>query len=83
MATQQGAYYQLVMKHTFRQVYWIRYVTWIVVVPMLSMVLGLLAGISPLEIVGVVVASVPLGVLGWFAATSSPSHYQWGKLRHL
>jgi bacteriorhodopsin len=79
-------------RHVHREVYWARYVDWLLTTPLLLVDLGLLAGLNGASLFSVIIADIIMILGGLFAALSpnrlwmdekwgvrTPSHgAQWG-----
>jgi bacteriorhodopsin len=65
-------------RHVHRQVYWARYVDWLLTTPLLLIDLGLLAGLNGASIFSAVVADVVMILGGLFAAFSWNHKAKWG-----
>jgi bacteriorhodopsin len=90
MATGAGFFfhhYRLREKHdhvpdTFhtvhRQVYWVRYVEWLLTTPLIITDLVLLAGLNGSSLFSAIVANIVLIVSGFFAATAWSVKVKWG-----
>jgi len=65
-------------RHVHRQIYWARYVDWLLTTPLLLVDLSLLAGLSGASIYSVVVADIVMILGGLFAALSHSRKTSWG-----
>lgn len=64
---------------TYREVYWARYVDWVITTPLLLLDLGLLAGMAGGHLIMMIVADVFMVLTGLFAAFGSEDTPQkWG-----
>ncbi|KAJ6264684.1 hypothetical protein Dda_0833 [Drechslerella dactyloides] len=61
-----------------RQVFWARYVDWLVTTPMLLFALGALSGLSGSNILNTIVANVTMNLTGLFGAYTSRGKYKPG-----
>jgi len=65
-------------RHVHRQLYWARYVDWLLTTPLLLVDLGLLAGLNGASIFSAVVADIIMILGGLFAALSYQKKTAWG-----
>jgi len=65
-------------KVVFRQIFWARYVDWLLTTPLLLLVLSLLAGLSGSAIANVIVADVVMFLTGLAAAYTHSGKAKWG-----
>jgi bacteriorhodopsin len=64
--------------HYFRDVYYARYVDWLLTTPLILLNLALLSGLNGASIFSSIVANVIMVVTGWFAAVSHSKREKWG-----
>src|SRR5271163_1832983 len=62
-------------RHVHREVYWVRYVDWLLTTPLLLIDLGLLAGLNGASLFSVIVADITMILCGLFAALSPNIHW--------
>jgi len=65
-------------RHVHRQVYWARYIDWLLTTPLLLVDLSLLAGLNGASIFSIVVADIVMVLGGLFAAFSWNHKAKWG-----
>ncbi|KAI9047339.1 hypothetical protein LZ554_008786 [Drepanopeziza brunnea f. sp. 'monogermtubi'] len=66
------------VEHVYRQVFWARYVDWVVTTPLLLLDLAFLAGLNGANILVVIVADILMVLLGLFAAFGKSDGQKWG-----
>lgn len=62
----------------YREVYWARYVDWVVTTPLLLLDLSLLAGLSGANITVAIVSDIITILTGLFAALTNDENAKWG-----
>jgi bacteriorhodopsin len=67
-----------VTEHVYRQVFWARYIDWVVTTPLLLLDLAFLAGLNGANITVAIVADLLMVLLGLFAAFGSSDGQKWG-----
>jgi bacteriorhodopsin len=90
MATGDGnSYHHIVKKHehkltdptyteVYRQIFWARYVDWLLTTPLLLLDLSFLAGLNGADIIVAVVADMIMIITGLFAAFGQEKGQKWG-----
>jgi bacteriorhodopsin len=67
-----------IIQTVLREVYWARYIDWVVTTPLLLLDLALLAGVSGANILVIVVADIIMVLTGLFAAYGNNEGQKWG-----
>jgi bacteriorhodopsin len=67
-----------VTEHVYRQVFWARYVDWVVTTPLLLLDLAFLAGLNGANILVALTADILMILLGLFAAFGATDGQKWG-----
>jgi len=65
-------------RHIFRDIYYARYVDWLLTTPLILLNLALLSGLNGASIFSSIVANVIMIITGWFAAVSHSKTEKWG-----
>jgi len=65
-------------KHVHRQVYWVRFIEWLLTTPLILTDLVLLAGLNGSNLFSTIVANAVVIVSGFFAATAWSVKVKWG-----
>jgi len=66
-------------EHIYRQIFWARYVDWVLTTPLLLLDLGILAGLNGAHLLIAIIADVIMVLFGLFAAVGNESTPQkWG-----
>jgi len=65
-------------RHVWRDVYFARYIDWLLTTPLLVLNLSVLAGLNGASIFSAIAADVVMILSGWFAAVSHRKAEKWG-----
>jgi bacteriorhodopsin len=65
-------------RNVYRQVYYARYVDWLLTIPLLLLDLSILAGLNGASILSAVVAQLVVIVAGMFSSFSARKAPRWG-----
>jgi bacteriorhodopsin len=65
-------------RHVYRDVYYARYIDWLLTSPLILLNLSVLSGLSGANIFSAVVADLIMIVSAWFAALSHTKLEKWG-----
>jgi len=77
LAAQDGVKFIYIGHHTFRQIYFARFIDWLMATPLISLDLALLAGLPLFDLIVLIVANIGMVLLATVASFSR-TDFKWG-----